>query len=146
MSWEKVRAAAAEREATVWDVINDDALDAGLGSAARSKIGAFRDMVRGWLDERSEASVTSLLSRIIEDTGYITWLEGARTDEARARVENIRELLTVSQNFDADFDTRELDPEIPDNGPVAAFLEQITLASEVDTYDCLLYTSDAADE
>jgi DNA helicase-2/ATP-dependent DNA helicase PcrA len=135
VSWDKIRAEAARRQTTVWETINDDDADAGLGTAARTKIARFRDMVRSWLDDRSNATVTSLLARIIEDTGYVSWLEGAATDDARARIENIKELLTVSQNFDADFDARELDPEEPDNGPVAAFLEQITLASEIDSYE-----------
>jgi DNA helicase-2/ATP-dependent DNA helicase PcrA len=135
VSWDKIRNEAGARGSTVWDVLNDEAADAGLGAAARAKVGVFRDLVRGWLGDRGEASVTSLLSRVIEDTGYVSWLETAGTDEARARIENIQELLTVSQNFDSDFDNRELDPEDPDNGPVAAFLEQITLASEVDSYE-----------
>ncbi len=135
VSWDKIRAEATARGSTLWDILNDEQAEAGLGSAAKAKVGAFREIVRGWLNDRGEASVTSLLARIIEDTGYVSWLEGAGTDEARARIENIRELMTVSQNFDADFDQRELDPEEPDNGPVAAFLEQITLASEIDNYE-----------
>jgi DNA helicase-2/ATP-dependent DNA helicase PcrA len=135
VSWDKVRAEAASRETSVWETINSDEAVPGLGTAARSKLARFRDMVRSWIDDRNETSVTSLVSRIIDDTGYVSWLEGAGTDDARARIENIHELLTVSQNFDNEFDGRELDQEDPDNGPVAAFLEQITLASQIDSYE-----------
>jgi DNA helicase-2/ATP-dependent DNA helicase PcrA len=135
VSWEKLRAAASSSGVSLWEVLCADEIDCDLGTAARAKVARFRDMARAWMDSAANETVTPLLSRIIEDTGYVDWLENAGTDDARARVENIHELLTVSQNFDAEFDARELDPDEPDNGPLAAFLEQITLASEIDSYE-----------
>lgn len=39
-------------------------------------------------------SVEQLMDEIIEDTGYVAELDAEGTDEARARIENIDELIS----------------------------------------------------
>jgi DNA helicase-2/ATP-dependent DNA helicase PcrA len=65
-----------------------------------------------------------LLRAVLAETGYLQRLEAQQTPDAEARAENVEELLTVTGEFDG---TAE-DPSL------SAFLEQIALIADVDTY------------
>jgi len=75
-----------------------------------------------------------LLERLIEETDYLAYLQ-APGEEGSGRVENVRELLTVSQNFDASFGQRAAEGTEAEMSPLCVFLEQVALASDVDGYD-----------
>ncbi|HYC56436.1 MAG TPA: UvrD-helicase domain-containing protein, partial [Candidatus Binatia bacterium] len=73
-TWERLRAEANARAVPVWEVMADDAALVALGTAARSRLVTFRTMARAWLEGVFEG-VAHLLLRILDDTGYIAWLE-----------------------------------------------------------------------
>jgi len=64
----------------------------------------------------------------LEETGYLGALQAQATDEARSRVENLHEFLVVVDDFLAG----ELDPEADSFQTLAAFLDQISLVSDID--------------
>jgi DNA helicase-2/ATP-dependent DNA helicase PcrA len=100
-----------------------DASGHGAPRAAAARLAEFGRMLGRW---RAAASgpVTQILRAVLADSGYIERLEAEHTAEAEGRVENIKELLTATEQFDA---TAE-DPSLH------AFLEQIALIADVDTY------------
>jgi len=51
-----------------------------------------------WLQERETRSTLELMDMLLEDTGYIKWLDDG-TDEGKFRAENIKELRSVAQQF-----------------------------------------------
>ncbi|MGQ9512421.1 UvrD-helicase domain-containing protein [Thermodesulfitimonas sp.] len=79
-----------------------------------------------WLVElRAQAlPVTRLVERVLAETGYERHLLAERTPEAQARLENIREFLTVTREFDRE-----------ERGGLPEFLSEIALFTEVDRYD-----------
>ncbi len=130
-TWERIVVRAAERGATAWAAIGDDAFLASLGTAARSRLVEFRTAARGWIEGVFEG-VAPLLLRVLDDTGYIAFLEGRPDDDATGRIENVKELVSVAQVFDEEFDPAA-DPEMP--SAQVAFLERLALASDVDSYE-----------
>ncbi|MCL4517254.1 MAG: ATP-binding domain-containing protein, partial [Firmicutes bacterium] len=76
-----------------------------------------------------ELPVTELVEKILRNTGYQKELEDEHSPEAEARLENLREFLSVAQEF----------VNKSENKSLGAFLEQVALVADVDTYD------DAAD-
>jgi DNA helicase-2/ATP-dependent DNA helicase PcrA len=135
VTWDRMRAAAEQRGVSIWEVLTSGVGALGLSAAAAKRVEQFRQAAAAWLEMRTSAEVTPLITHILEDTGYAAHLEHLPGDEARSRIENVQELLTVSQNFDTQYDAREVEEEDPDLGPLGAFLEQLALASEVDTYE-----------
>ncbi|HYB98320.1 MAG TPA: UvrD-helicase domain-containing protein [Candidatus Limnocylindrales bacterium] len=133
-TWERLRVEAAARAVPVWEVIGDDAVLAGLGSAARSRLLAFRATARAWLDGMFEG-VAQLLLRILDDTGYIGYLESRPDDDPGGRSDNVKELVTVAQLFDEEYGALVPTPEDPLPPPLVAFLERLALASDVDQYE-----------
>lgn len=69
--------------------------------------------------------LTALLREIYEKTGYVAELERENTIEAKSRIENINEFLTVSEEY---LKTAE-EPSLDD------FLEKMALLSDADNYD-----------
>jgi len=137
VTWDRLRTTAAAADMPVWRCVSGRAGDAGLGAGARARVEHFAAMVTGWLEhvDADADEVTPMLTRLIEDSGYVAFLENLPGDDGHARVENVQELVTVAQNFDAVFDRRELEEEDAELGVLSAFLEQLTLASAVDGYE-----------
>jgi len=135
VTWDRMRAMAEAGRESIWSVLSRGAASIGMGPQAGKRVDQFASAAAAWLEMRGATEVTPLLNRILEDTGYISYLENLPGDDGRGRVENVQELLTVSQNFDSVYDARELSDEDPNLGALSAFLEQLALASEVDTYE-----------
>ncbi len=100
-----------------------------LGAAAVKAIGRFGELIAS-LRERAERGgpVAELLESVLSESGYLEALEAERTVEAEGRVENLRELIGMAAEFDAN---RELEGP-SELAPLAEFLEQISLISEQD--------------
>jgi len=54
--------------------------------------------VNKWLQGKEGKSTLELMDTVLEDTGYIKWLDDG-TDEGKFRIENIKELRSVAQQF-----------------------------------------------
>ncbi len=129
-TWEALASRAARDGVPVWTVMAG--ADGLLKPAARGRIAEFRRAVEGWRQMDPSAGVTPLLERIILDTRYADFLNGLPGEDVTGRLENVRELVTVAQNFDEA--PSPIDDEAP-TSPLARFLEQLALASEVDGYE-----------
>ncbi len=96
--------------------------------AARA-VGAVRDFVATVDLLRTHAAEGTELRRIVElaweRTGYLAELESERTVEALGRVENLRELAGVAEDFEA------LQP----GATLEQFLERISLIADADTLE-----------
>ena len=114
---------AANRGGLSLGTIIADAADHGLAPAASARLAQFaRLCIR--LRAAATGPITQTLRAVLAETGYLERLETEHTPEAEARVDNINELLAATGQFDA---TAE-DPSLN------AFLEQIALIADVDTY------------
>ncbi|NIV46691.1 MAG: UvrD-helicase domain-containing protein, partial [Gammaproteobacteria bacterium] len=68
------------------------AAEAGRLGRVAPRVKSFLALLDGLLPEVREASPSRALARVLERTGYLDHLEGERTPEAEARLENLREL------------------------------------------------------
>jgi DNA helicase-2/ATP-dependent DNA helicase PcrA len=114
---------AVKRNGLSLGMIIGDAAGHGLAPAAAARLMQF-DRLCVRLRAAAKGPITQTLRAVLAETGYIERLAAEHTPEAEARVENINELLTATEQFDA---TAE-DPSLN------AFLEQIALIADVDTY------------
>lgn len=96
----------------------------GLRPATRKKIAEFVDLIRELGAAASDVGVAELLRRLLERTGYCLQYDGRDSDDM-TRIENVGELVSAADEFQSS----SLDPSL------SAFLERISLATDVDTYD-----------
>ena len=121
-SMSRVLAHAEAMGISVWEAAIGDI--PGLATAARKSLERFMSTMTR-LKERAEggAPVAQLLQELLEETGYKDALEAERTIEAQGRLENLEELVRVTQEYDAN----------NADGSVGEFLQQIALLADADT-------------
>jgi DNA helicase II / ATP-dependent DNA helicase PcrA len=96
--------------------------DAGVGAAPQKAVRAFRTMIESCMAGALELEVPDLIERVFERSGYLASLEAERTIEARGRIENLQELISLAREW------QELNPE----PTLSAFLQEVSLYSDQD--------------
>lgn len=92
-----------------------------LGAAPQRAVIAFYRMFKGWFDIKDKLTVSQLLDKITEQSGYATWLRDG-TEEGEDRWENLQELSSVAAHYD----------DFPPDLRLTAFLEEVALVSDQD--------------
>lgn len=99
-----------------------------LGRAA-SKIKPFVMFIQSMRSKAEILSVSELLRDIIEQTGYVTELEAEDTEEAKARIENIDELISKAAAYE------DVCEENGEPASLSGFLEEVALVADIDSLD-----------
>ena len=94
-----------------------------------SKIDGFVTFIQSLKSKADVLSVEELLQEIIDVTGYVSELEAEDTDEARARIENIDELISKTVAY------QETMEEQNQPATLSGFLEEVALVADIDTVD-----------
>ncbi len=89
------------------------------------QMNALKAMINHFHMYTEQANIRMLTEEIIQVTGYLNDTHEQRTAENQAKQENVNELLSVTQDFVAS----------SENATLQAFLEQVALISDIDTYD-----------
>jgi DNA helicase-2/ATP-dependent DNA helicase PcrA len=97
----------------------------GIRPQAMRALLGFRNLIQGFRAEKDIKSVTQMVQAVYEKSGYLAELERERTVEAQTRIENLKELLTDTLNFEA----------TTEEPTVSAFLEHASLMSDIDTLE-----------
>lgn len=118
-------AALASRR-SLWDVLQDEQTLADLTARARTALHSFSEMIAFLHALAARCSVSDLTREVIQRSRYIESLHGLGAVENRDRIENVSELLTVTERFDAAEE---------DDRSLASFLEQVALVSDLDEHD-----------
>ncbi|MBS6736323.1 MAG: DNA helicase PcrA [Clostridiales bacterium] len=95
-----------------------------LGRSA-AKIRPFVDFVQKFRSQLDYLSVTELLNKVIEETGYVEELKAEDTEESRARIENIDELISKVVSYEQDAEEPSLD----------GFLSEVALIADIDSVE-----------
>ncbi|MFC5773980.1 DNA helicase PcrA [Ectobacillus antri] len=114
---------------TVNDLPLSDVLEqidfVGLSSKITKAVGEFHRHMKSWVQQQEYLSVTELVEEVLEKTGYRDMLKNERSLEAQARLENLEEFLSVTQNFEAQSEDKSL----------VAFLTDLALVADIDRVD-----------
>lgn len=94
-----------------------------------SKIDGFVTFIQSLKSKADVLSVEELLQEVIDDTGYVAELEAEDTEESRARIENIDELISKTVAY------QEAMEEQNQPASLSGFLEEVALVADIDTVD-----------
>ncbi|MGX5377714.1 DNA helicase PcrA [Ligilactobacillus sp. LYQ135] len=97
---------------------------------AANELTKFAHTVRKLHDLEKTENVTELTKDILEMTGYKAELEQTKSLENQSRLENLDEFLTVTKQFD-----EQWEPEEENSDPFADFLADLALVSDQDDVD-----------
>ncbi len=127
---EKVESEARQNKISFYGMLKKVAQEGSgaIGPSAVRKLEPFVRLLEQLRDTATRESVSEIYHRVIDATGYVEDLKAENTEEAKARIENLKEFDTVVRFFEAEAVERGLKPE---DGQLAAFLGQIALESAV---------------
>ena len=94
-----------------------------------SKIDGFVTFIQMLKSKADVMTVEEILQEVIDSTGYVAELEAEDTEESRARIENIDELISKTVDY------QEAMEEQNQPATLSGFLEEVALIADIDTVD-----------
>ena len=82
----------------------------------------FRDLIVTLTDLATRESVSDVLGKLLDQSGYLSDLRGQESEEAEGRLANLMELVSATR----DYELRDPDPSL------AGFVDRLALLSETD--------------
>ncbi|QQP71467.1 DNA helicase PcrA [Carnobacterium sp. CS13] len=122
---EKLRTFANQYEWSLLETALNVSITSITGKAAKELEG-FAFMLRDLQKMQEYLPVTKLVEEVLERSGYLKSLEMERTLESETRVENIKEFLTVTQQFEKDSS---------EDKSLLTFLTDLALISDLDNIE-----------
>ncbi len=124
-SWEKLLDFADQNGLTVFDGLLHIEEAVELTKRAREAMAKFALTIAHFHEMSTEVDVHRLTKEILDVSGYMAALKEENTMEAQARLENVREMLNVTEQF----------CQTGEDTSLTAYLEQVALISDIDTYN-----------
>lgn len=93
-----------------------------LAPRACASLSVFRDLLKDLTAMATESTVSILLGKVIDRSGYLQDLRNERSTEAESRIENLMELVSAAREYEA------YNPE----PSLAGFVDQLSLLSDAD--------------
>lgn len=122
-SLEKVSNLAEVNETSMYEIIKN-AEAYGLNKVFLNSR-EFISVIENLSSKKSEMLVSEIIKEVLNKTGYTKALELENTAQAKSRIENLDEFLTVAMEFEE---------QNADNS-LSEFLESITLSSDIDNME-----------
>ena len=119
-----VQAANAARISVGEAIFNSDLLRSAVPKKLK-ELERFAELIADLRTTAENGVVADLLVAVMERSGYVRELQAEDTHEARARLENLSELVGVAREYE----TNDEDPSL------AGFLANIALVSDLDSLD-----------
>ncbi len=137
-SIEKAEMLASEKEVSLFEVVLY-ANEYETLSRSAVKMVEFGRMIRNMQKLSETLSVSELIIRVLNESGYLAALELENSVESRTRIENLNEFQSAAVEYDRSAQESNL----------GDFLENLALVSDIDAYDeeqdaCVLMTVHSA--
>jgi DNA helicase II / ATP-dependent DNA helicase PcrA len=120
-TFDKVADLAASQNIPFIQALREAAAGNLLSKGPRTKLADFVSLMDGFAALVDSLALPELAARIIKESGYEARLKEERTEEAKDRLDNLRELLAALDDFERTGEEKGL----------SAFLEQVALISDM---------------
>jgi len=119
---DKIEQEAARRGVSMYRLIGENLDELDIQARAKAALSDFHALIADLSAMADYLSVTELTEQMLERTGYRAELLRERTLESQARIENIDEFLSVTQEFEKRSEDKSL----------VAFLTDLALIADID--------------
>ncbi|HEA47150.1 MAG TPA: YchF/TatD family DNA exonuclease [bacterium] len=116
---------ANKNKITLWEGIRKVEKMNNLSPRTEWLVKNFRNLIFKYMELAKSLGVGELIKKLIKEIGYIKRLEKEDTFTSEMRIENLKELMDAANQFE----------EKSEDKSTQAFLEDVSLISEVDTWD-----------
>ena len=141
-TWKRVIELAAEQNLTYYEalcLLSDQLREKGKTT---QPLVVFEDLIEGLRQINENQGLTYLVEQTLERSGYLHELRAENTQEAKTRIENLQEFLSVTQDADAGHLEDDEDEEIEailgaaesKQSKLSRFLAKLALVTDLDSY------------
>ncbi len=124
-SIEKLQSIASSREEKLFNTMLDINEITGMSKRVSSGINSFLSIITKYVANKDGFRVTEIIENVLNETGYLEELKKENTIEARTRIENLGEFMSVAMEFENNSETKTLEE----------FLGNISLSSDLDRFE-----------
>lgn len=118
----KLQAFAAENELSLFEAVSAAGSIPGISSRFAGKLEELSGIIFEMMGFGAEHSVQELMEQVLDRTGYMQELEQSRNAQDQSRVDNLKELLSVAEDFAKSGEEDNLEN----------FLAHVALVSDID--------------
>ena len=122
---------AEKNGVALYDALGLAAKDNTLSKSASVKLEKFHNLIKELISYSEENGIGELIDRVLQKTGYLDIL-----DREPERRENIGELFNIAAEYEKEtLKGNAQQPEETDISELNGFLDRVSLASDLDTYN-----------
>lgn len=121
----KIAEYARENGISLYDAMSRVQAVPGLTGRVTKPVGEFISLIEEMRQRKAELPVMALTQEILEKSGYLKELESEKSVEAETRIENLKEFLTVTAEYDRS----------SAEGTLEDFLAGVSLVADIDNMD-----------
>jgi DNA helicase-2/ATP-dependent DNA helicase PcrA len=129
----QVQTHAAECSISLYRALCDPLLLQQLPASAWNALLGFVAMIERLRECAETHTLTDTLKAVLQETGYLAWLEQRGDYESIDRAGNVRELVNIAARFESR--EAEQEPDATELSPLMRFLQYVSLVSDLDTLD-----------
>ncbi|OVE79143.1 hypothetical protein BVY01_03370 [bacterium I07] len=96
-----------------------------ISKRIQDSINDFKQLIKKYIDLKDQISPNELVHALVDDVGFLTLYKEDLSIDSQTRAENVREFLTAVTDYVLQ----------ADNPTLASFLEQVSLISDIDSWD-----------
>lgn len=122
---EKIETWAKDNNLSLFEALNNVDKDI-LTANQLLKVKAFYKFIYDFIEIKDSISITELTRRVMEESRYTTELEAEKDEESESRLENLKELLVVTEEFQQ---------SNAEDKTLGSFLSNIALIAGIDRWD-----------
>lgn len=121
-TWAKIEEVASYKDISSYEILSNLLGVPGLSSRAFNALDGFYQMMNSLMNLKNQLTVTELVEEVWNRSGYKRILEDDKSIEAESRLENLKEFLSIT----TDFDNTAEEPTLEN------FLAQVSLATDLE--------------
>ncbi|WP_373599529.1 DUF3553 domain-containing protein [Paraclostridium bifermentans] len=106
---EKIEDRASLRQESIFSVLLDVDTNSDISTKARSNINGFVDLVGTLRVIKDAYSVSKLIEKVLDVTGYLDELENDKSEEAQDRIDNLKEFISIAIEFENSSEEKDLE-------------------------------------
>lgn len=120
---ERLEAAAAQSRLTLWEVLSDAEAVREIAPKAARQVHDFAALIKSLADASGHMALLEFVDAVLERSGLVEMYQDQDDDEARNRLENLKEFRSAAADFMMNRDVTSLQE----------FLEHVALVTDLDS-------------
>ena len=106
---EKIEDRASLKQESIFSVLLDIDTNSDISTKAKASINGFVDLVGTLRVIKDAYSVSKLIEKVLDVTGYLDELEIDKSEEAQDRIDNLKEFISIAIEFENNSEEKDLE-------------------------------------